>query len=382
MIILDVIKTERLNLRTLRLDDAGLIFDRMAQDAEVTRFLSWSPHQSIDETISFLKERLAAQEKSNGYCFAITLKDDNSPIGMIMLRRHKPFATIGFLLAKPYWRNGYASEAVAAIVNWIFNDAEIYYLLAYCDEENISSIRVLEKCGFFFENLLRQESICPTINDKARDTYAYIRLKQPLAAIKLEPITLVGEYAQLSPLSFDHFEQLCETGLDEALWRWIPTQVRTREDMRNYLETALKEAALGLALPFAIIERATDRIVGSTRFANIERNDRRVEIGWTWVGRQWQRTPINTETKYLMLKYAFESLGCLRVELKTDALNQQSRNAILRLGAKEEGIFRNHRITSTGRVRHTVYFSIIASEWLKVKSNLQEKLACPFIGKK
>ena len=103
----------------------------------------------------------------------------------------------------------------------------------------------------------------------------------------------------------------------------------------------------------------------------------RVEIGWTWVGREWQRSAINTEAKYLMLRHAFETLGCMRVELKTDSLNERSRNAILRIGAKQEGIFRNHMTTSTGRIRHTVYFSIIDEEWPAVKRGLEEKLARP-----
>jgi len=117
--------------------------------------------------------------------------------------------------------------------------------------------------------------------------------------------------------------------------------------------------------------------VGSTRFGNIDRENRRVEIGWTWIGRRWQRTVVNTETKYLMLRHAFESLGCVRVELKTDILNQTSRRAILRLGAKEEGILRRHMITDSGRIRDTVYYSIIDVEWAEVKVRLEAKLATP-----
>ena len=115
-------------------------------------------------------------------------------------------------------------------------------------------------------------------------------------------------------------------------------------------------------------------MIGSTRYANIDRTHRRLEIGWTWVARIWQRTAINTETKYLLLKHAFETLGCIRVEFKTDSLNEQSRNALLRIGVKEEGIFRNHMITHSGRVRHSVYFSIIDSEWSDIKKRLEEKL--------
>src|SRR4030095_9518856 len=117
------------------------------------------------------------------------------------------------------------------------------------------------------------------------------------------------------------------------------------EEMRAYVEAALGEQARGVSLPFVTIEKSSGRVVGSTRFGNIDRENRHVEIGWTWIGREWQRTAVNTEAKYLMLRHAFESLECLRVELKTDSLNERSRNAILRLGAKEEGIFRNHMVT-------------------------------------
>lgn len=122
-------------------------------------------------------------------------------------------------------------------------------------------------------------------------------------------------------------------------------------------------------------------MIGSTRFGNISARDRRVEIGWTWLGRAWQRTPANTEAKLLMLRHAFEAMGCIRVELKTDALNQRSREAILRLGAREEGTLRRHAITDAGRVRDTVYFSILADEWPAVCAALAAKLARPFISR-
>jgi N-acetyltransferase len=191
----------------------------------------------------------------------------------------------------------------------------------------------------------------------------------------VEPVTLEGSHVRLEPLSLAHHAGLAEVGLDEELWRWIPAPVRTPDEMRAYIETALKEQAAGTALPFATVERRTGSAVGSTRYGNIHRLNRRVEIGWTWIARPWQRTTVNTEAKYLMLRHAFETLGCIRVELKTDSLNERSRNAILRIGAKEEGTFRNHMITSTGRIRHTVYYSIIDSEWPAVKARLEEKLS-------
>jgi RimJ/RimL family protein N-acetyltransferase len=192
--------------------------------------------------------------------------------------------------------------------------------------------------------------------------------------MNVEEVTLEGRHVLLVPLAKAHVPSLSEVGLEEELWRWIPTHVRTTEEMSAYVETALGERERGVSLPFALIEKSTGRAIGSTRYGNIDRTHRRVEIGWTWVAKAWQRTPINTEAKYLLLRHAFETLGCIRVELKTDSLNEKSRSAILRLGAQQEGIFRNHMITSSGRLRHTVYFSILDSEWPKVKQGLEEKL--------
>ena len=194
----------------------------------------------------------------------------------------------------------------------------------------------------------------------------------------LEPVTLAGRHVRLEPLAADHLPALCEAGLDPELWRWTLSDLRTPDDMRAYVEAALREQAEGRALPFATVDAASGRAVGSTRFANASAADGRVEIGWTWIGRPWQRTPVNTEAKYLMLRHAFETLGCVRVELKTDALNERSRAAILRLGAREEGVLRKHMRSQGGRMRDSVYFSILDDEWPEVRARLEAKLARPW----
>jgi RimJ/RimL family protein N-acetyltransferase len=192
--------------------------------------------------------------------------------------------------------------------------------------------------------------------------------------MKVVPVVLEGAHVRLEPLSRGHLPGLCAIGLEQELWRWIPTPVRTTDDMAAYVELALKEQADGSSLPFAQVEKSGGRVIGSTRYMNIEKTHHRAEIGCTWIGREWQRTAVNTESKYLLLRHAFETLGCMRVELKTDSLNEKSRAAILRIGAKEEGTFRNHMITSSGRIRQTVYFSIVDSEWPGVKSELERRL--------
>jgi len=189
-----------------------------------------------------------------------------------------------------------------------------------------------------------------------------------------KPITLEGAHVRLLPLSLDHLDDLCAVGLDEELWKWVPSRVLERQQMLEYVQLALDEQRRGLSVPFVTTLKDTGQIVGSTRYANISVKDGRLEIGWTWIGKPWQRSAVNTEAKYLMLRHAFEVLGCTRVELKTDGLNERSRNAILRIGAKQDGILRKHTMTYTGRIRDTVYFSILDDEWTAVKVGLEVRI--------
>jgi len=187
------------------------------------------------------------------------------------------------------------------------------------------------------------------------------------------PVTLEGSVVRLEPLRREHagqFWEIAKSDVDE-IFRWIPYSMKTPQDFERVIAKAFDEQKRGESVVFATVERSSGRVIGSTRFMNIDRVNRRVEIGSTWIAPAWQRTGINTEAKYLMLWHAFEVWKCMRVELKTDALNQKSRNAILRIGAKEEGTLRRHLITWSGRVRDTVYFSILDDEWPQVKARLQ-----------
>lgn len=187
------------------------------------------------------------------------------------------------------------------------------------------------------------------------------------------PVTLEGSAVRLEPLQREHaglFWEIAKSDVDE-IFRWIPYSMKTLQDFERVIDNAFEEQKRGESVVFATVERSSGRAIGSTRFMNIDRINRRVEIGSTWIAPAWQRTGINTEAKYLMLQHAFEVWKCMRVELKTDALNQKSRNAILRIGAKEEGTLRRQLITWTGRVRDTVYFSILDDEWPQVKAKLE-----------
>jgi N-acetyltransferase len=197
-------------------------------------------------------------------------------------------------------------------------------------------------------------------------------------ALKIvSPVTLQGATVRLEPLCHEHAElfwEVAKSDLDD-IFRWIPYSMKTPEDFRRVTAKAFEEQERGDSVVFATVEQSSGRAIGSTRFMNIDRVNRRVEIGSTWIAPAWQRTAVNTEAKYLMLRHAFEAWKCMRVELKTDALNQKSRNAILRIGAKEEGTLRRHLLTHTGRVRDTVYFSILDDEWPEVKAKLEARIA-------
>jgi len=193
--------------------------------------------------------------------------------------------------------------------------------------------------------------------------------------MEISPITLEGQNVRLEPLALEHAEPLSEAAREGELWNTTVTIIPQPAGMIDYIQAALNGLAVGKELPFVIIRMSTNEIVGTTRFYEIRSQDRAAAIGYTWLAKSAQRTAVNTEAKLLLLTHAFETWKCLRVELITDVLNEQSRAAILRLGAKQEGILRKHLILPSGRVRDSVVFSITDDDWPEVKAGLMEKLA-------
>ncbi len=191
-----------------------------------------------------------------------------------------------------------------------------------------------------------------------------------------EPVTLEGRRVRLEPLTERHAEDLFAVAGDEEVWRYLAVPMPTDlPAMRQWLADALETQARGSMLPFAIIEGASGRAIGSTRYLDYSAFDRHIEIGWTWLGRAYWRTPINTECKYLLLRHAFESLDCIRVQLKTDLRNTRSQQAIERIGGVREGVLRKAVIIpKDGYQRWSVYFSILDDEWPTVKARLEERL--------
>jgi RimJ/RimL family protein N-acetyltransferase len=190
----------------------------------------------------------------------------------------------------------------------------------------------------------------------------------------IAPFVLEGAAIRLTPLKIEHVEELCAIGLEPSLWRSTTIEVRSRADMDSYVRMALDAQSKGAAVPFVIADRATGRLVGTTRFHSIVPEHKRLEIGFTWIALPRQRTGVNTEAKYLMLRHAFDTMNVIRVEFRADAENEPSRRALLRIGAREEGVLRRYRISAHRGIRDLAVYSILDFEWPHVRATLEAKL--------
>lgn len=194
--------------------------------------------------------------------------------------------------------------------------------------------------------------------------------------LDVKPVVLTGKFVRLEPMTEAHVAGLTAVGIDESIWRWIPYgQMRNESDIRKWVRLMLERQALGGDLPFVVIHLASGRVAGATRYLDIHAEHYSLEIGGTWYGAEFRRTAVNTESKYLLLKHAFEGLGCIRVQLKADLRNERSQRAIERLGAVREGVLRKQMIMPDGYQRDSVFYSILDTEWPGVKKRLEEILA-------
>jgi N-acetyltransferase len=193
--------------------------------------------------------------------------------------------------------------------------------------------------------------------------------------MEVKPVVLTGQHVRLKPMTEEHIPGLAKIGAGQTFWDFmLYGNINTVDDMRSWVRDILARAEKGTDLPFVAIHLASGRVAGATRYLNIMPGDRGLEIGGTWYGPEFQRTVLNTECKYLLLRHAFETLGCIRVQLKTDLRNERSQKAIERIGAVKEGILRNHMILPDGRYRHSVFYSILDTEWPEVKKRLEDMM--------
>ncbi|HSO12241.1 MAG TPA: GNAT family protein [Anaerolineales bacterium] len=196
-----------------------------------------------------------------------------------------------------------------------------------------------------------------------------------MAYMEVKPVVLQGKHVRLEPMTEAHIPALAEIGVGQEFWDYmLYGNMSTEADMANWVRDILSRAARGTDLPFIAIHLESSRVAGATRYLNIMPNDRGLEVGGTWYGLDFQRTAVNTECKYLLLTHAFETLGCIRLQIKTDSLNVRSQKAIERIGAVKEGVLRNHMILPNGRIRHSVFYSILDTEWPDVKKRLEKML--------
>ena len=196
-----------------------------------------------------------------------------------------------------------------------------------------------------------------------------------MAYMEVKPVILEGKHVRLEPMTEAHVPGLTRIGVGQTFWDFmLYGNINTEADMANWVQDILSRAEKGTDLPFVAIQLASGRVAGATRYLNIMPKDRGLEIGGTWYGPEFQRTAVNTECKYLLLQHAFETLECIRVQLKTDQRNERSQKAIERIGAVKEGVLRNHMILPDGRYRHSVFYSILDSEWPQVKQRLEQML--------
>lgn len=196
-----------------------------------------------------------------------------------------------------------------------------------------------------------------------------------MAFMEVKPVTLQGKHVRLEPMTQAHTLALAEIGVGQPFWDFmVYGNLNSVENMSSWVRDILSRADMRTDVPFVVLHLASGRLAGATRYMNIMPKDRGLEIGGTWYGLDFQRTVVNTECKYLLLRHAFETLGCIRVQLKTDLRNERSQKAIERIGAVKEGVLRNHMILPDGRIRHSVFYSILDSEWEGVKKRLEEML--------
>jgi len=359
-----------LHLRQARIEDAGALAAAEAETAQIPGLLVSHPDELQPEAFAAKIKQLTTA----GYYLVV--ERNGKPVGHALLepatlaaRSHVFILTI--VVHPGHTGQGIGKALMQAMLDWAEGETRVGKIELRVRKGNQRAIGLYLRYGFSEEGRFHEHIRLPDgrlLDDIAMAWFPQ-RTRRSAPSVALE-----GQHVHLELLCLNHLDALCAVGMEESLWQWIPIPVHTREDMRTYIETALDEQRRGVSLPYATTLKSTGQVVGSTRFANMDIPNRHVEIGWTWIGIPWQRTCVNTEAKYLMLQYAFEMLDCVRVELKPDRLNERSRRAILRVGAKEEGTLRKQRLTLTGRFRDTVYFSILDSEWPSVKVALQAKL--------
>jgi RimJ/RimL family protein N-acetyltransferase len=314
-------------------------------------------------------ERMTQEGKAG--CWVI--EHAGRPIGFANFRDYHPngkSAEIGIGIGEPgLWGKHLGREALELEVKYLFDDLGLHRIGLGVVSHNDRAIWMYKAVGFVVEGVERDG--VGTEDGFLDDVRMGLVKGQPRADFEPRPIRLEGEHVRLEPLRMEHAPALLAAGDEDDIWRHVLPRPEGLAGYERYIRWALDQTILGQQLPFAVIRRSDGELVGTTRYAHIDPPNRTIEIGYTWYGRGARRTPINTESKYLLLTHAFEELRANRVWLQTDKRNERSQNAIARLGAVKEAELRNERILADGRLRTSVVFGVIAEEWPATKRRLQ-----------
>ena len=368
---------------------------------EVSVWLPWCHSgYSMEESLEWILRSGKRWDEKREFHFGIFDSQTGAFVGGVGLNELKPehrLANLGYWVRTAWTGRGVATAAASLAAEFGFEELLLDRIEILAALGNKPSQQVARKLGAHKEGILRNRLV---IHGRAHDAVVFSLIgserrtvtRSPSAkqnpprhtqAVSKEeqntmktmnpaPIVLEGEHARLEPLDASHAAGLFTIGQDEKIWRYLlRPKLESVADALSFVEDALRIAATGSQLPFAIIDQKNNQVAGSTRYLDIRPHDRAIEIGSTWLGRDFQRTAINTECKYLLLQHAFEDLGAVRVTLKTDGRNEQSQRAIERLGAVREGVLRKHMALWDGYIRDTVYYSVLDSEWPEIKQRLE-----------
>ena len=381
---------------------------------EVSVWLPWChPLYSMEESLEWILRSCKQWDDRREFHFGIFDSQTGVFVGGVGINELKPehrMGNLGYWVRTRWSCRGIATAAAILAAEFGFEELLLKRIEILVALGNDRSQRVAQKLGATREGVLRDRlfingqmhdavvfSLIRSSREKS-DTVSRMRVEdveskksfrkirvprdQPLEMapkpiMKPEPIILEGNSARLEPLDAKHAEALFAIGQDKEIWRYLlRPKLESVADAQGFVAEALRVAATGSQLPFTIVDLKSNRVAGSTRYLDIRCSDRAIEIGSTWLGRDFQRTAINTECKYLLLRHAFDELGAVRVTLKTDSRNEQSQRAIERLGAVREGVLRKHMVLWDGYVRDTVYYSILDTEWPQIKKRLEKLLSC------
>ena len=302
---------------------------------------------------------------------------DHKPIGFANFRDLHPkgkSCEIGIGIGEPaLWGKGIGRQALELEVKYLFDELGLHRIGLSVVSHNDRAIWMYKRVGFVLEGIERDG--VGREDGFVDDVKMGLVKGKPRPDFDPRPVTLEGEHVRLEPLRMEHAPALFAAGDEDDIWTWMVPRPQGVEGYTKYIRWALDQTILGQQLPFAVIRRSDGELVGTTRFAHIDPPNRTIEIGYTWYGRGARRTPINTESKYLLMTHAFETLKATRVWLQTDKRNERSQNAIARLGAVKEAELRNERLLADGRLRTSVVFSVIVEEWPATKRRLQGFLA-------